>query len=103
MYAPIALTQIHVVHSVPVIHTIPFHNPPCDVADGPFLIDGKPTTPSNADFDRSLRSRDPSWGLRDIDELDRAAVPFELKRCALDEMPSNNFFAVYKKVGGIAY
>ena len=64
---------------------------------GPFLVDGKPTTPSNAEFDRSLRMRDPSWGIRDVGEIEKTAAGHSLVRRALDDMPSNNFFFVLEK------
>ena len=35
---------------------------------GPYRFDGT-TAPSNEDFDRSLRSRDPRWGVRDVQIL----------------------------------
>lgn len=64
---------------------------------GPFLVDGKPTTPSNAAFDASLRSQDASWGIRDIAALDTFAAEAGLTRVGFDEMPANNFFAVFEK------
>ena len=50
-----------------------------------------------ARFDRNLRARDPSWGLRDVAEIDRLADEHQLVRKALDPMPSNNFFLVLEK------
>ena len=61
------------------------------------VVDGQPTTPSNADFDASLRSRDASWGLRDVAELDAFAGAAGLTRVALDDMPANNFYGVWEK------
>ena len=63
---------------------------------GPFLIDGKPTTDSNGAFDASLRARDSSWGIRDVAALDCFGAP-DLARVAMDDMPSNNFFAVWER------
>eukprot|EP00913_Durusdinium_trenchii_P011939 g11214.t1 len=55
---------------------------------GPFKVNGEFTTESNADFDKSLRSRNPEWGYRDIDEICAEAkkngLQFEGKR----EMPA---------------
>ena len=34
---------------------------------------GRHTAPSNARFDASLRARDPRWGVRDLDDVERAA------------------------------
>ena len=39
------------------------------VTYGPYLRDGRHTAPSNAAFDDSLRSRDPAWGVRDMDRV----------------------------------
>lgn len=64
---------------------------------GPFLVNGQPTTPSNANFDENLRAQNPSWGLRDVGELEEAAAQHQLVRSALDPMPSNNFFFVLEK------
>ena len=54
------------------------------------------TTPLLASAYASLRSRDPSWGVRDVAELDGYGAP-ALARVALDEMPANNFFAVWER------
>uniref|UniRef100_A0A7S0HMP6 Methyltransferase domain-containing protein n=1 Tax=Phaeocystis antarctica TaxID=33657 RepID=A0A7S0HMP6_9EUKA len=63
---------------------------------GPFLIDGRPTSDSNAAFDASLQARDPSWGIRDVAALDSFGAP-ALRRVGLDEMPANNFLAVWER------
>lgn len=63
---------------------------------GPFARNGAHTAPSNAAFDATLKSRDPRWGVRDLDRqispLARAAG-FEL--AAIEEMPANNLFVVF--------
>ena len=40
---------------------------------GPFKIGGRHTAPSNESFDESLRARDASWGVRDLDDVSEAA------------------------------
>jgi hypothetical protein len=40
---------------------------------GPYRFDGAVTAPSNEEFDRSLRARDASWGVRDVRDLKAAA------------------------------
>lgn len=63
---------------------------------GPYRFDGV-TEPSNEAFDRSLKSRDPSWGVRDVRELEKVAATHRL---ALDEtipMPANNHSLVFRK------
>jgi SAM-dependent methyltransferase len=66
-------------------------------AYGPYMIDGKPTTESNAEFDRSLKSRNPEWGLRDLDWVKGIAAAQGLRFLACEEMPANNFFVVYER------
>ena len=64
---------------------------------GPFMREGKHTAPSNDAFDRSLRAQDPSWGLRDLDDVVSVAEGFCLDR--LIEMPANNLSVVFRKAG----
>ena len=65
---------------------------------GPFARNGSHTAPSNADFDASLKARNPGWGVRDLD-LDiaplAAASGFVLE--TVIEMPANNFGVVFAK------
>lgn len=65
---------------------------------GPFMVDGEPTTESNAKFHAKLQARDPAWGLRDV-EAD-VAVPGREKGLVLEDrvsMPANNFLLVLKR------
>lgn len=64
---------------------------------GPFLEDEVATAPSNADFDLSLRARDPRWGLRRREELDTLADRAGFDRTRRVEMPANNLLLVYRK------
>ena len=48
-------------------------------------------------FDRSLKSRDPSWGLRDLEEVVEKAEKNGLKLVKTVEMPANNLSVIYKK------
>ena len=64
---------------------------------GPWLADDVPTAPSNADFDRDLRSRDPEWGLRRVEDFVAAASP---RGFALEEaraMPANNRMLLFRR------
>lgn len=65
---------------------------------GPFRADGSFNTPSNADFDASLRQRDPVMGIRDIEVLDDFARAAGLRRVRCYAVPSNNNVAVFQKV-----
>jgi SAM-dependent methyltransferase len=63
---------------------------------GPYIEAGVPTTPSNLDFDASLKSRDPRWGLREAEALDRLAAQHGMARAARYAMPANNIMLVYR-------
>ncbi|MDX1508403.1 MAG: DUF938 domain-containing protein, partial [Woeseiaceae bacterium] len=67
---------------------------------GPFSIGGEFNTPSNRDFDATLRSRDGDMGLRDLAEVDAVAASAGLRRVRLYAMPANNFVAVWIKHAG---
>lgn len=65
---------------------------------GPYRFEGAFTAESNAEFDRSLRSRDPRWGVRDVGELDAAALPHGLARQGTVVMPANNHSLIFRKI-----
>jgi SAM-dependent methyltransferase len=62
---------------------------------GPFIIEGRPTAPSNLAFDADLRRRDPAWGLRSLDEvkMQGAQAGLFLNECI--EMPANNMLLAF--------
>ena len=62
---------------------------------GPYLEPGAPTAPSNLAFDLSLRSRDPAWGLRRLDEVTALAAGHGLQLSERIAMPANNLALVY--------
>ncbi|AXS40908.1 DUF938 domain-containing protein [Breoghania sp. L-A4] len=64
---------------------------------GPFKYGGAFTTPSNAQFDAYLRSRDPQAGIRDIEAVDALAKAQELELVADHAMPANNQLLVWKR------
>lgn len=63
---------------------------------GPYLEQGVDTAPSNLDFDASLKSRDPRWGLREAEALDALAAQHGMARRARYAMPANNIMLVYR-------
>ena len=64
---------------------------------GPFKRNDH-TAPSNLDFDRSLKSRDPSWGVRDLDlEIIPLADRHNLSLETVVEMPANNLSVVFTR------
>ena len=64
---------------------------------GPFKENGEHTAPSNDAFDASLRSRNPDWGVRDINDVVEAARERELSLLATYQMPANNLSVVFKR------
>ena len=68
------------------------------VTYGPYRFDGAFTAPSNEDFDRSLRARDPRWGVRDVAELDQLAREHDLTRVETVALPANNHVLVWRRV-----
>ena len=66
---------------------------------GPFMHNGRHSAPSNAAFDKSLKDRNPSWGVRDIAALENVAVASGLVLDEKIEMPANNMSLVFSRVG----
>ncbi len=64
---------------------------------GPFRRGGKHTTPSNAAFDADLRSRNPAWGVRDIDDVAKAAADRGFGPPTMVPMPANNFSVIFRR------
>jgi hypothetical protein len=64
---------------------------------GPFKRGGKHTAISNAVFDTSLRERDPEWGVRDIEDLEKLAADAGLALIEIAEMPANNLTLVFAR------
>lgn len=64
---------------------------------GPFTLEGRYTSPGNAQFDEQLRSRRIGMGLRDLEQLDEFAGAVGFSRSRLYAMPSNNFMVVWRR------
>lgn len=64
---------------------------------GPYRRFGAHTSASNEAFDASLRARDPSWGVRDLEEVTRVAEGAGLMFEELVAMPANNFSVVFRQ------
>lgn len=64
---------------------------------GPFRRGGQHTAVSNAVFDTSLRSGNPDWGVRDVEELQRVAMGVGLMLADIVEMPANNLVLVFAR------
>ena len=67
------------------------------VTYGPYRRDGRHTAPSNEAFDASLKSRDPRWGVRDLEEVAAVSRAEGLQLEEVVAMPANNFTLVFRK------
>lgn len=64
---------------------------------GPFRYDGQYTSPSNAEFDRYLRARDPESGIRNFEDVNTLASEQGLSLSADHVMPANNQLLIWQK------
>lgn len=68
---------------------------------GPFRREGRHTAPSNEAFDESLRSRDPRWGIRDLETVIDAASGAGVQHETTIQMPANNLAVVFRRRNGV--
>lgn len=64
---------------------------------GPFVVDGDFIAESNVAFDAELRERDPRFGLREVREVERAAMAAGFTLEALVPRPANNHVLVFRR------
>ena len=62
-------------------------------------VAGVHTAPSNAEFDASLRARDPCWGVRGLEEVVDQARAAGLLLRETNELPANNMLLVFERSG----
>ena len=65
---------------------------------GPYIREGFATAPSNQAFDRSLRDRNPHWGLRDLEAVAAMAQSVGFSAPVITEMPANNLSVVFRRM-----
>jgi len=65
---------------------------------GPYKLQGRHTAASNEAFDETLKSRDPEWGVRDLDQVVREALNRGLRCSEIIKMPANNFCVIYTRM-----
>jgi hypothetical protein len=65
---------------------------------GPYKREGFETVPSNQAFDRSLRDRNPTWGLRDLKAVTATAQTLGFSGPVITEMPANNLSVVFRRM-----
>ena len=63
---------------------------------GPWLKDDIDTAPSNVAFDADLKSRDPEWGLRRVEDFSAAAAAKGLVLAETRAMPANNLMLLFR-------
>lgn len=64
---------------------------------GPYRQRGVPTVESNEAFDVSLKTRNPAWGLRHVEEVSVAAAARGLALDRIVAMPANNLSLVFRR------
>lgn len=65
---------------------------------GPYRRPGRVIEPSNLAFDESLRSRNPEWGLRELESVSALADAAGFGAPAITEMPANNLSLVFRRL-----
>lgn len=65
---------------------------------GPFRQASEPLAPSNADFDASLKARNPEWGLREVEAVGSEAEARGFRLELIVPMPANNLSLVFRRV-----
>jgi hypothetical protein len=63
---------------------------------GPFKQGGNHTADSNADFDASLRSQNPEWGVRDLEAVVSVAEAENFSLLKIQPMPANNLSVIFQ-------
>ena len=64
---------------------------------GPFREAGEHTSAGNAAFDADLRARDPSWGIRDLEDVATVADRNGFREPERIAMPANNRSVVFRR------
>ena len=67
------------------------------VTYGPYFEDKVPTSPGNLAFDQSLRERNPTWGIRRLEDITQQAAAAGLKLLTRHAMPANNVLLVWQR------
>lgn len=66
---------------------------------GAYKVNNRHTAPSNEEFDRYLRSQNPLWGVRNVEDVEKVAHHGGLELSQTIPMPSNNFSLIFVKKG----
>ena len=63
---------------------------------GPFKINGKHLSESNLQFHKFLKSQNPSWGVRDLNDVNEIAIQNRLEKLHTIDMPANNLSVIFQ-------
>ncbi len=69
----------------------------CIFLYGPYMRGGHHTSPSNADFDISLKASNPAWGVRALEDVTTLARQHGFQEPIITEMPANNLSVIYQQ------
>jgi hypothetical protein len=64
---------------------------------GPYIEADVPTAASNLAFDQNLRSRNPLWGIRHLDDVVRLGAEHGLMLTERVAMPANNLSLIFRR------
>lgn len=64
---------------------------------GPFRQNHRHTAPSNQSFDASLQAQNPTWGVRNLEDVIQLAQEHQLQWLQTIEMPANNLSVLFRK------
>jgi hypothetical protein len=64
---------------------------------GPYRRAGRPMEPGNAAFDADLRSRNPAWGLREVEAVASLAAAAGFGPPRIEAMPANNLLVLFRR------
>ena len=65
---------------------------------GPFKIGNKHTSQNNYFFDNSLKIKNDSWGIKNLEEVFDESKKYGFYQENVIKMPANNFSIIYRKV-----
>ena len=65
---------------------------------GPFKINNNHTSKSNYLFDKSLKTKNNNWGVRNLEEVCKEGRINGFIQKDLIQMPANNFAVIYRKI-----
>jgi SAM-dependent methyltransferase len=100
-----AVICINMIHIAPWVATVGLMRGAAEIIPpdgmlylyGPFRRGGSHTAPSNAVFDDSLRTRNPAWGVRDLEAVSMLAERYGFSPPLVEEMPANNLSLIFAR------